>query len=88
LSGELTSREQGLMLGHTYAFRHAGDRPKLRPIVMSRTADEVKANVDSTVTEPAGLESPVAFWSGFAHGVAAFLVEDAHEARRSGDDQA
>jgi hypothetical protein len=43
---------------------------------MARTADEVKANVDSTVSEPSGLENAVAFWSGFAHGVAAFLVEE------------
>jgi hypothetical protein len=43
---------------------------------MARTADEVRANVDSTVIERAGLDNSVAFWSGFAHGVAAFLVED------------
>jgi hypothetical protein len=43
---------------------------------MARTADEVRANVDPTVTEPVGVESSVAFWSGFAHGVAAFLVEE------------
>jgi hypothetical protein len=73
----LTSLELGLMTGHTYAFRHEGDRAKLTPIVRARTADEVKAEVDSTVTEPAGLDSPSAFWSGFAHGVAVFLLEDA-----------
>ena len=76
MSEELTSRERGLMKGHTYATRHEGDRVKLRSIVMARTADEVRANVQPTVIEPAGLDSPVAFWSGFAHGVAAFLVED------------
>jgi hypothetical protein len=76
LSDELTSREQGLIIGHAYASRYEGDRTKLRPIVMARTADEVRTNVDSTVIEPAGLESSVAFWSGFAHGVAAFLVEE------------
>jgi hypothetical protein len=76
LSDELTSRERGLIIGHAYASRYEGDRAKLRPIVMARTADEVRANVDSTVIEPAGLESSVAFWSGFAHGVAAFLVEE------------
>jgi hypothetical protein len=65
------------MLGRTYASRYTDDRAKLRSIVMARTADEVRANVHATVTEPARLESPSAFWSGFAHGVAAFLVEDA-----------
>jgi hypothetical protein len=77
LSDEPTSRERGLIVGHAYASQYKGDRAKLRPIVMARTADEVRANVDATVIEPAGLESSVAFWSGFAHGVAAFLVEDA-----------
>jgi hypothetical protein len=75
LSDQLTSRERGLIVGHAYASRYEGDRAKLRPIVMARTADEVRANVDP-VTEPAGVESSVAFWSGFAHGVAAFLVEE------------
>jgi hypothetical protein len=76
LSDELTPRERGLIVGHAYASRYEGDRATLRPIVMARKADEVKANVDSTVIEPAGLENSVAFWSGFAHGVAAFLVEE------------
>jgi hypothetical protein len=76
LNDELTSRERGLIFGHAYATRYEGDRAKLRPIVRAKTADEVSANVDSTVAEPAGIEDPVAFWSGFAHGVAAFLVED------------
>ena len=75
-SSGLTARERGLLVGHAYASRYEGDRAKLRPIVMARRADEVRANVDSTVIEPAELESAVAFWSGFAHGVAAFLVED------------
>jgi hypothetical protein len=57
----------------------------LRPIVVARTADEVRANVDSTVIEPAALDSPVAFWSGFAHGVAAFLVEDGSPLLKAAD---
>jgi hypothetical protein len=76
VSEELTSRERGLMLGHTYAARYEDDHAKLRGIVRARTAEEVRANVDSTVVEPDGLDSSVAFWSGFAHGVAAFLVEE------------
>jgi len=77
LSDEPTPRERGLTVGHAYASRYQGDRAKLRPIVMAHTADEVRANVDSAAIEPAELESSVAFWSGFAHGVAVFLVEDA-----------
>jgi hypothetical protein len=77
LDHELTSRERGLIFGHAYASQYGGDRAKLRPIVRARTADEVRANVDSTLIEPAGIADSVAFWSGFAHGVAAFLVEEA-----------
>jgi hypothetical protein len=76
VSDELTSRDQGLIAGHTYAARYQGDPVKLRHIVRARTAEEVRANVEPTVIEPAGLDSLVAFWSGFAHGVAAFLVEE------------
>jgi hypothetical protein len=76
LNDELTSRERGLIVGQAYASRHQGDRVKLRPIVMAKTADEVRANVDSTVIERPGLDDSVAFWSGFAHGVATFLVEE------------
>ena len=75
LSHELTSRERGLIAGHAYASQYEDDRAKLRPIVMARTADAVRANIDSTVIERAGFDDSVAFWSGFAHGVAAFLVE-------------
>ena len=76
LNDELTARERGLIAGHAYASRYGGDHAKLRPIVMARTADGVKANVEPTLIEPTGIDDPVAFWSGFAHGVAAFLVEE------------
>jgi hypothetical protein len=76
LNDELTSRERGLIAGNAYASRYEGDRAKLRPIVMARTADEVRANVDSTAIERAGHDDSVAFWSGFAHGIATFLVEN------------
>jgi hypothetical protein len=76
VSDELTARERGLLVGHAYAARYEGDRAKLRPIVMARTADAVRANVDSAAIDRAGHDDSVAFWSGFAHGVAAFLVEE------------
>jgi len=84
VSDDLTSRERGLIAGHTYATRHQGDRLRLRHIVTARTAEEVRANVEPKVIEPAGLDSPVAFWSGFAHGVAAFLVEDGAREKSQG----
>lgn len=76
MSEELTSRERGLEIGYAYAARYEGDRVKLRRIVTARAAEEVRVNVDSSEIEQAGLDSPVAFWSGFAHGVAGFLVEE------------
>ena len=76
MSQQPTSRERGLTVGHAYAARFEGDRARLRLIVTARTADQVRANVDSTAIEPAALEDSVAFWSGFAHGVKTFLVED------------
>ncbi len=74
MSGEPSSRERGLMLGHTYASSEV-DRVKLRGIARARNAVEVKAAVESTIDEPADVDDPVAFWSGFAHGVTAFLVD-------------
>ncbi len=82
MSGEPSSRERGLMLGHTYASREV-DRVRLRGIARARNAVEVKAAVAGTMNEPADLDDPVAFWSGFAHGVKGFLV-DQGAARTSG----
>jgi hypothetical protein len=78
MSDELSARERGLMLGHTYAS-HQPDRVKLRRIATARNAKDVKASVDQTVCEPADLENAVAFWSGFAHGVTRFLVDQGAE---------
>jgi hypothetical protein len=59
------------LIRYTSAFRYESDRLKLRRIIIARTAEEVKANIDSTVIEPAGLDSPVAFWSGLRKAIIA-----------------
>ena len=74
----LTPREQGLRVGHEYAMAFANDRAKLRRAsVRAKDADEVKASIDWSFLEPTSQQRPVAFWSGFAHGVRDFLVDEA-----------
>jgi hypothetical protein len=81
---ESSSLEQGLTLGYAYAESHLDDRPHLRRIVRARSAPEVTANLDPAEIAPPGLASQVAFWSGFAHGVRRYLVEDAARATPRG----
>ena len=73
----LSPREQGLRLGREYAMRAIDDRAKLRRVVRAKNAEEVRAGIDWTLLEALDHERPVAFWSGFAHGVRAFLVDEA-----------
>ena len=72
---DLTPRERGLILGHSYAGSFGGDPRKLTLIAKAKSADDVEANVDGTLLRPGEIEDDVAFWSGFSHGVKAFLVE-------------
>ena len=81
---ESSSLEQGLILGYGYAEAHLDDRPHLRRIVRARSAPEVTENVDPAATAPEGIANPTAFWSGFAHGVRRYLVEEAARATRPG----
>jgi hypothetical protein len=74
------SLEQGLALGFDYAVdRGSKERLRLGKIARARSADEVRANLDASDTPPAGLADPVAFWSGFAHGVARYLLEQGND---------
>ncbi len=69
--------EQGLLAGREYAGRTGGDHAKLRPVVRSRNAEETRAAIDWNLMGPIDEPQPVAFWSGFAHGVREFLVDEA-----------
>jgi hypothetical protein len=70
-------RAIGIGVGREYASRTSGDRAALREIVRGQTAADVKAAIDWTVLDGLDPESPVAFWSGFSHGVRQFLVDQA-----------
>jgi hypothetical protein len=70
-----SSIEKGMTLGYGYAERHRGDRLSLGRIARAHSAAEVTANVDPAEVAADGLADPVAFWSGFAHGVRSYLLE-------------
>jgi hypothetical protein len=71
-----TAIERGLTRGHSYAQEHADDRASLGRIARAHSAAAVEASVDAAVVESLDLDDPVAFWSGFAHGVGRFLLEE------------
>ena len=73
----LSPREHGLRLGREYALRSIDDRAKLRRVIRARNAEEVRAEIDWMLLESVDPEAPVAFWSGFAHGVRTVLVDEA-----------
>jgi hypothetical protein len=70
-------RAAGIVVGREYASRAPDDRAALRQIVRARTAADVKAAIDWTVLDDLDPERPVAFWSGFSHGVRQYLVDQA-----------
>jgi hypothetical protein len=70
--------EEGLTLGYGYAEKHRDDRMTLGRIARARSAPEVAANVDPAEIAVDGIADQVAFWSGFAHGVKRYLVEELH----------
>jgi hypothetical protein len=75
---ESSSIERGISLGRGYAEKHQADRRSLGLIAKAQSASEVTANVDPTEIAAEGIVDPVAFWSGFAHGVRWYLLETVH----------
>ena len=69
--------ERGMVAGREYASRVGGDHARLRPVVRARNAEETRAAIDWNLIETIEGEQPVAFWSGFEHGVRQFLVDEA-----------
>ena len=79
MSGDTSpSIERGMALGYGYAEKNRADRLNLRRIARAHSASELTANVDEAETVPDGIVDRVAFWSGFAHGVARYLLEEGH----------
>jgi len=73
-----SSIEKGITLGYGYAEKHRDDRLSVGRIARARSAPEVTANVDPAEIAADGIPDPVAFWSGFAHGVRRYLLEEGH----------
>jgi hypothetical protein len=73
-----SSIESGMTLGYGYAEKHQDDRLSLGQIARARSARAVITHVDPTEISASGVDNPVAFWSGFAHGVQRYLLEEAH----------
>jgi hypothetical protein len=73
-----SSIEQGIGLGYAYAKKHRDDRLQLRRIVRARSAPELRANLDPAEIAADGVTDTVAFWSGFAHGVGRYLLDEGH----------
>jgi hypothetical protein len=69
--------EMGMLAGREYAARVVEDRAKLRRVAQSRSAEDTQAAIDWSLIEAGNDERPVAFWSGFVHGVREFLVDEA-----------
>jgi hypothetical protein len=68
--------ERGLEAGYSYARLHREDRERLKALARAQSAGDVTASLDDADT-PGEVGDPRQFWSGFVHGVAKFLVEDA-----------
>ena len=67
-----------MTLGYGYADKHRHDRLSLGRIARAQSPSEVTAHVDRAEIAADGIANPVAFWSGFAHGVRWYLLEKAH----------
>jgi hypothetical protein len=70
----------GLQEGLGYAATHRGDRSRLGRIARAHTAEDVAATVGATFAPPDEIADTVAYWSGFAHGVRSFLLEERNRA--------
>ena len=75
-----SSIELGVSFGYGYASRHHEDRVNLGRIASARSASDVTANVDPAELPVEEILDPVAFWSGFAHGVRWYVLEEARPA--------
>ncbi len=72
-----TALDQGLEHGFRWAQAHLTDRARLGRVARAHTAAEVVANLDPDDQLPDSVADPVAYWSGFAHGVQRVVRETA-----------
>jgi hypothetical protein len=64
-----SSLSRGLEDGARYANAHLTDWARLGRIARAHTAAEVVSIVEASFAQPDGVDDPVAYWSGFTHGV-------------------
>ena len=75
MNDERRSLESGLIAGREYAARASDTAPASRA-AQSRNAEDTRSAIDWSLIKAPDRERPVAFWSGFVHGVREFLVSD------------
>jgi hypothetical protein len=71
---EFTPRERGILVGQKWAESYEGDPGDLRPTADGVIAADLRKEIEAMLDESDDVET-TAFWSGFAHGVRAYLVE-------------
>ena len=76
----VTALTSGLEDGANYANAHLADWARLGRIARAHSAAEVVGILDTTFGQPDGVDDPVAYWSGFAHGVGLVVRETADTA--------
>jgi hypothetical protein len=85
LSGDGSSLiGEAITVGYSYAEKHRNDRPRLGRIARAQSASEVTKNLDPAEIATDGIADPVAFWSGFSHGVRWYLVDEGQALDASG----
>jgi hypothetical protein len=75
------SLSRGLEDGASYATAHLTDWARLGRIARAHNAAEVVTIVEESFRQPDGVDDPVAYWSGFAHGVGRVVRAAADRAR-------
>jgi hypothetical protein len=68
----------GLELGYAFAAEHPGEHDRLVAIARAHAVSDVVDAVGSDAYRAAAESDPAGFWSGFAHGVRRYLLEQRH----------
>jgi hypothetical protein len=71
-----TPRERGMIVGHSWAKVYEGDLVDLKPYAAGEIDVETRNSIRAILVGSDEIDNPAAFWTGFAHGVALFLVDN------------
>ena len=69
---------RGMLAGYRYAEDNRHDRANLGRIARARSAPDVIVSLEPVEIPAHEPTDAVAFWSGFAHGVQRYLLEERH----------